>query len=71
MTVDPAKILQSKNAFRQHLAALAIEEKLSMLDGLRERALALRPMPPESKPGMKNRRLTGCPARDQDEGQRA
>ena len=43
MTFDPAKILQSKRAFRQRLAARPIAEKLAMLDALRERALALRP----------------------------
>ncbi len=43
MTFDLAKIRQSKRAFRQRLAALPIEEKLAMLDSLRERALAIRP----------------------------
>ena len=43
MTFDVAKILQSKRAFRLRLAALPIEEKLAMLDALRERALAIRP----------------------------
>jgi len=42
MTFDLAKILQSKRAFRQRLAARPIAEKLAMLDALRERALALR-----------------------------
>ena len=42
MTFDLAKILQSKRAFRQRLAARPIEEKLAMLDDLRARALALR-----------------------------
>jgi len=42
MTFDPAKILQSKRAFRQRLAARPIEEKLAMLDALRDRAIALR-----------------------------
>ena len=42
MTFDLSKILQSKRAFRQQLAARPIEEKLAMLDALRERALALR-----------------------------
>ena len=46
MTFDLAKILQSKRAFRQRLAGRPIEEKLAMLDALRERALALRPSPP-------------------------
>jgi hypothetical protein len=42
MTFDVDKILQSKRVFRQRLAARPIEEKLAMLDALRERALALR-----------------------------
>ena len=42
MTFDLTKILQSKRAFRQRLAARPIEEKLDLLDALRERALALR-----------------------------
>jgi hypothetical protein len=42
MTFDLAKILQSKRAFRQRLAARPMGEKLAMLDALRTRALALR-----------------------------
>lgn len=42
MSFDLAKILQSKLAFRQRLAARPIEEKLAMLDALRARELALR-----------------------------
>jgi hypothetical protein len=42
MSFDLAKILQSKRVFRQRLAARSIEEKLAMLDALRERTLALR-----------------------------
>ena len=42
MTFDLTKILQSKRAFRQRLAARPIEEKLALLDAMRERALALR-----------------------------
>ncbi|MDQ3813872.1 MAG: hypothetical protein M3347_07955 [Armatimonadota bacterium] len=42
MTFDLEKILQSKREMRQRLAARPIEEKLAMLDVLRERALALR-----------------------------
>jgi hypothetical protein len=49
LTFDPAKILQSKRAFRQRLAARPIEEKLAMLDALRERALAIRPPRPGSQ----------------------
>jgi hypothetical protein len=44
MTFDLSKILQSKREFRQRLAVRPIEEKLAMLDALRERALALRPV---------------------------
>ena len=51
MTFDPARILQSKNEFRQRLAARPLGEKLAMLDALRERALALRPIPSASKSG--------------------
>ena len=51
MSFDPAKILQSKRAFRQRLAARPIEEKLAMLDALRERALAIRPTPPVCSAG--------------------
>ncbi len=43
MTFDLARILKSKREFRQRLAARPIEEKLAMLDALRERALAIRP----------------------------
>lgn len=43
MTFDLAKIQQSKREFRQRLAARPIEEKLALLDALRERALAIRP----------------------------
>ena len=44
MTFDFAEIQQSKREFRQRLAARPIVEKLAMLDSLRERALALRPL---------------------------
>ena len=43
MTFDLTKIRQSKREFRQRLAARPIEEKLALLDALRERALAIRP----------------------------
>ena len=42
MTFDPAKTLKGKREFRQRVAARPIEEKLALLDALRERALALR-----------------------------
>ena len=52
MTFDLAKILQSKREFRRRLAARPIEEKLAMLDSLRERALALRPRQSGSGPAV-------------------
>lgn len=42
MSFDWEAIEQSKNAMRRKLAARPIEEKLAMLDVLRERTLALR-----------------------------
>lgn len=36
------KILESKRAFRAKMAALPIEEKLRILESLRERELAIR-----------------------------
>jgi hypothetical protein len=42
MTFDIQKILQSKREFRRGLALLPIEEKLRMLDALRERQMTLR-----------------------------
>jgi hypothetical protein len=42
MTFELAKILESKRKFRQRAASRPIEEKLAMLDALRERALLLR-----------------------------
>jgi hypothetical protein len=44
MTFDFSKILKSKQEFRRRLAARPIAEKLTMLDALRERSLAIRPM---------------------------
>ena len=46
MTFDLTKTLQNKREFRQRLAARPIEEKLAMLDALRECAIVLR----ESRP---------------------
>jgi hypothetical protein len=51
MSFDLEKILESKRAFRQRLAARPMEEKLSMLDALRERTLAIHPTPPVSDAG--------------------
>ena len=51
MTFDLAKILQSKREFRQRLAARPIAEKLALLDALRERALANRPVQPMPEAG--------------------
>jgi hypothetical protein len=42
MTFDLTRILESKRAFRRQLAARPIAEKLTMLDALRERELAIR-----------------------------
>lgn len=42
MTFDLQKILESKRAYRQRLAARPIAEKLAMLDALRECHLAIR-----------------------------
>ena len=41
MTSDMEEILKSKRAYRERLAALPIEEKLRMLDVLRERSLEI------------------------------
>ena len=43
MTSDLQAILESKRRYRQRLAARPIDEKLRMLDAMRERALLLRP----------------------------
>jgi hypothetical protein len=43
MTSDLHTILESKRLYRQRLAARPIDEKLRMLDALRERALLIRP----------------------------
>ena len=51
MTFDLAKIRQSKREFRQRLAARPIEEKLALLDALRERALAIQPVQAVPKSG--------------------
>jgi len=51
MTFDHAKILESKRKFRQRLAVRPIEEKLALLDALRERALAIRAAQPASHAG--------------------
>lgn len=52
MSFDLAKILRSKREFRQRMAARPIEEKLAMLDALRERALAIRSMPISTEAGV-------------------
>lgn len=46
MTFDLTRILESKRAFRQRIAARPIEEKLAMLDALRARAITLRATQP-------------------------
>ncbi len=42
MSFEMWKILESKRAMRQKLAALPVAEKLKLLDALRERQLAIR-----------------------------
>lgn len=42
MTVNLSRILESKQAYRQHLASRPIGEKLRMLDAMRERELVIR-----------------------------
>jgi hypothetical protein len=49
---DLTKILQSKRGFRQRLAARPIEEKLAMLDALREQALTVRSARVKSQTGL-------------------
>jgi len=51
MSFDLEGILESKRAFRQQIAARPIEEKLALLDALRERALAIRAAQPILKLG--------------------
>jgi hypothetical protein len=51
MSFDLTRILQSKREFRQRLAARPIAEKLAMLDALRERELAIRPVQSTSDAG--------------------
>jgi len=41
MSFDLTKTLESKRQFRQRLAVRPIEEKLAMLDAMREPALAI------------------------------
>jgi hypothetical protein len=52
MSFDLAKIMQSKREFRQRLAARPIEEKLAMLDALRERELVIRAAPAKPQTGL-------------------
>ena len=42
MSFDLRRILASKRALRQRLAARPVAEKLRMLDAMRERAMAIR-----------------------------
>jgi len=42
MSFDLQKFLESKRALRRHLAARPIEEKLRLLDAMREREVAIR-----------------------------
>lgn len=53
MTFHISKMVESKRAYRKHLAQLPVAEKLAMLDALRDRTLAIRRarVLRESKPG--------------------
>lgn len=44
MTVDLRKILESKRTLRRALATLPVSEKLRLLEIMRERELAIRPV---------------------------
>lgn len=50
MTVDLTKIIESKATLRRALAKLPVAEKLLMLEGLRERLLAIRPQTSRTGP---------------------
>lgn len=43
MTPELLKVLESKQALRRELASLPIDEKLRLLDAMRERQLAIGP----------------------------
>jgi hypothetical protein len=49
MSFDLQKMLESKRAYRQQLAARPIGEKLRILDALRERTVAIRGQCRDSK----------------------
>lgn len=55
MSTDFQRIEQSKKALAQRLAALPIEEKLRLLDAMRERALMLAASRPISDDSQVNR----------------
>lgn len=63
MTFDLTRIMQSKRAFRQRLAAKPIEEKLAMLDTLRARTIALRGSRDEAPAGTLREEPPAYPAR--------
>ena len=48
MTFDMRKVEESKKALGQRLAALPLEEKLQLLDAMRERALLFAASKPKS-----------------------
>ena len=50
MSFDLKRILEDKRRLRSDLAARSIEEKLRILDALRERELAIRGQVPPSPP---------------------
>lgn len=68
MTFDPAKIQQSNREFRQRLGARPIEEKLALLDALRERALAIRPARPGQEAGTLREEPPPCRAQPRKAG---
>lgn len=58
MTFDLQAILQNKSDMRRNLAARPIEEKLAMLDLLRERTVALRDASPLKLQTLKSEELS-------------
>ena len=81
MTFDIQTVLQSKREFRRGLAVLPIEEKLRLLDALRERQLAIRgtsgavyPQIPADEHRFSNAPIeprTDCQGRNESGGKRA
>ncbi len=63
MTFDFDKMAKSKREYRAKLAALPIEEKLAMLDVLRERLVSIRGNTPRSADGPGELKETPTPYR--------